>query len=282
MDRRQLLAAAGLLTLAACAPGADPADRGSSPDRPGVERLTYGSHPSQLVEARRHGGRGAPVGTLVLVHGGFWMQQHDLTSLDPLAVAAAERGWDVASLEYRRVGGGGGWPETFDDVAAGIDRLADWLRTPDVVTLGHSAGGHLAVWAAGRPGLAGTAWAAPLVRVSTAISFAGVLDLSAAHAAGLGNGAATALMGGPPDDRWPLADPTARVPLDVPVRCVHAPDDDLVPFSQSSEYVDRAVAAGADATLTRVTGGHFAATELGTQAADDLLDVLDAAADGRA
>lgn len=227
----------------------------------------------------RRTGSGVPVGTVVVIHGGFWQQQFDLTYFEPFAKAAAGRGWDVASLEYRRVGGGGGYPETFDDVAAGIDALADWLRTPDVVTLGHSAGGHLAVWAAGRPALEGTAWSAPAVAIGTAISLAGVLDLQASHDELLGNGAADELMGGPPDgSTWPLADPTSRIPLGVPVRCVHAPDDDLVPISQSQDYVDRATAAGADATLTEVSGGHFAATEPGTPAASTLLDVLDAAA----
>ncbi|GAA1744066.1 alpha/beta hydrolase [Aeromicrobium alkaliterrae] len=274
MDRRQLLAAAGLLALAACAPG------GSDPAPPPAEadRLTYGDHPSQFVDVRRRTGSGKPRGTVALIHGGFWQEQYDLTYLEPFAAAAAARGWDVASLEYRRVGGGGGYPETFDDVAAGLDALAPWLRTSDVVTLGHSAGGHLAVWAAGRPQLTGTDWASPAVTVATAISLAGVLDLQASHDELLGNGAADSLMGGPPDDRWLLADPTARIPLDVPVRCVHAPDDDLVPISQSEGYVDRATAAGADATLTEVTGGHFSATEPGSAAADQLLDVLDATA----
>lgn len=278
MDRRQLLTAAGLLALAACAPGGDSEKRPDDEVPTGSGRLTYGDHPSQFVDVRRRTGSGAPLGTVALIHGGFWMQQYDLTYLEPFATAAAERGWDVASLEYRRVGGDGGWPETFDDVAAGLDALADWARTPSVVTLGHSAGGHLAVWAAGRPQLTGTDWDSPVLPVSAAISLAGVLDLRAAHDANLGNGAAADLMGGPPDDRWSLADPTARIPLDVPVRCVHARDDDAVPFSQSSDYVDRAIAEGADAGLIEFTGGHFAMTEPGTAAADAVLTVLDASA----
>lgn len=275
MDRRQLLAATGLLALAAaCAPGGgDPAPPSAGTD----ERLAYGDHPSQFVDVWRRTGSGDPVGTVALIHGGFWRQEYDLTYLEPFAAAAAARGWDVASLEYRRVGGDGGYPATFDDVASGIDVLKGWLRTPDVVTLGHSAGGHLAVWAAGRPGLTSTRWSSPAVSVGAAISLAGVLDLQASHDELLGNGAADELMGGPPDgSTWPLADPSQRIPLDVPVRCVHAPDDDLVPISQSRNYVDRATAAGADATLTEVSGGHFAATEPGTSAASTLLDVLDA------
>jgi acetyl esterase/lipase len=273
VDRRQLLAAAGLLALAACTPGGDPA-----PASKDEGRLTYGDDPSQFVDVRRRTGSGAPLGTVVLVHGGFWRQEYDLTYLEPFAAAAADRGWDVATLEYRRVGGGGGFPETFDDVCAGLDRLAEWLRTPGVVTLGHSAGGHLAVWAAGRPRLAATPWDEPAVDVTAAISLAGVLDLRGARDAGLGNGAADELMGFPPDKRWDLVDPTAMLPLSVPVRCVHAPDDNLVPISQSQAYVDAVVATRGDATLTEVPGGHFQATEPGTPAADLLLDVLDSTA----
>lgn len=276
MDRRQLLAASGLLALAACTPGGGkPSPAAKDTD----DRLSYGQHPSQFVDVWRRNGSGDPVGTVVLVHGGFWQQQYDLTYLEPLAAAAAQRGWDVASLEYRRIGGGGGYPATFDDVADGIDVLKGWIRTPDVVTLGHSAGGHLAVWAAGRPALASTRWSSPAVRVAAAISLAGVLDLQASHDELLGNGAADELMGGPPDgSTWPLADPTYVIPLEVPVRCVHAADDDLVPISQSTDYVDRATAAGADATLTEVPGGHFGATEPGSAAGRVLLDVLDATA----
>ncbi len=262
--------------MAACTPGrSKPAPRAENTD----DRLTYGDHPSQFVDVWRRAGSGDPAGTVVMIHGGFWQEQYDLTYLEPLAAAATSRGWDVASLEYRRVGGGGGYPQTFDDVVAGIDRLDGWLRTPDVVTLGHSAGGHLAVWAAGRPGLTDSVWGSPVVDVRTAISLAGVLDLEAAHDDWLGNGAADELMGSPPEGSiWPLANPTYRLPLEVPVRCVHAPDDDLVPISQSRDYVARATAAGADATLTEVTGGHFSATEPGSAAANTLLDVLDATA----
>ena len=278
MDRRQLLAATGLLALAACTPGGAAPAPPAPPSGDTDDRLTYGEHPSQFVDVWRRNGSGAPVGTVVLVHGGFWQQEYDLTSLEPLAAAARQRGWDVASLEYRRVGGGGGFPATFDDVAAGIDALANWLRTPDVVTLGHSAGGHLAVWAAGRRWSTRPAWSSSAVRISAAISLGGVLDLQAAHDEVLGNGSADQLMGGPPDDTWPLADPTAQIPLGVPVRCVHARDDDLVPFSQSFDYVERATAAGTDATLTEVAGGHFEAIDPGTVAGRTVLDLLDATA----
>lgn len=143
-----------------------------------VTRHAYGDDPSQYGEL--HLPSGTPHGVVVVVHGGFWKAQYDADALGtPLARSLAGHGWAAWNLEYRRVGtgpgGGGGAPETFDDVAAGIDLLATLdLDTSTVVTLGHSAGGHLAAWAAAR-GRYGWADEVPVTHV---ISQAGVLDLA--------------------------------------------------------------------------------------------------------
>lgn len=238
-----------------------------------MERIGYGSHPAQFGELHRPGG--VSRGVVVVIHGGFWKAAYDLSLGDPLARSLADAGWTAFNLEYRRVGDGGGWPTTFDDIAAGIDALAQTdVDTTRVVTLGHSAGGHLAVWAAGRHLLTGTSWADPRVAVTAAISQAGVLDLEGAHAARLGAGAAEALVGGLPDARWKLADPLAQVPLDVPVRCVHATDDNLVPISQSTTYVDKATTVGADAALLEVEGDHFTVIDPRSVAWQRTLDLL--------
>ncbi|TGN63652.1 alpha/beta hydrolase [Nocardioides eburneiflavus] len=275
MRRRTLLAvpALGLVPaalLSACsdepAPGrGDEAPGGSRQD--GAVRITYGTDPSQLVALHRPSG--ASRGVVVVIHGGFWKSAYDHTLGTPLARSLAEQGWTAWNIEYRRVGNGGGTPETFDDVAAAIDALADVddLDLSTVVTLGHSAGGHLAVWAAGRPD--------PAVRVTHTISQAGVLDLVASERAGLGGGAAASLLGhtpGPDDAQW---DPRQQVPLDVPVWAVHAPDDDTVPFAQATAYVDAATAAGAEATLVEVTGGHFGVIDPSSPAWTAQLEVLD-------
>ncbi len=242
-------------------------------------RIPYGDDPSQYAELTRPAGESK--GVVVVIHGGFWLAQYGAELGQPLAASLAANGWTAWNLEYRRVGNGGGYPTTFDDVAAGIDALADVegldLRT--VVTLGHSAGGHLAVWAAGRPALTGTAWADPAVPVTAAVSQAGVLDLSAAAAANLGGGAVRAFLGEASDDgddRDALADPTAQLPLPVPVRCIHGRSDALVPLSQSSGYVALATAAGADATLTEVDGDHFVLIDPASQAWARTLELLDA------
>jgi acetyl esterase/lipase len=275
MRRRTLLAmpALGLVPsalLSACsgAPAADRAGRApGGPRQDGAVRITYGTDPSQLVELHRP--TSASRGVVVVIHGGFWKSAYDHTLGTPLARSLAEQGWTAWNIEYRRVGNGGGTPETFDDVAAAIDALADvdGLDLTTVVTLGHSAGGHLAVWAAGRPD--------PAVRVTHAISQAGVLDLVASERAGLGGGAAAALLGhmpGPGDAQW---DPQQQVPLDVPVWCVHGTDDAIVPLEQSEAYVREATAAGARAELVRVEGDHFVVIDADSEAWQAQLEVLD-------
>ncbi len=154
-------------------------------------------------------------------------------------------------------------------MAAAIDALADVedLDLSTVVTLGHSAGGHLAVWAAGRD--------EPRVPVTHAISQAGVLDLVASDRAGLGGGAAAALLGHAArtrDARW---DPQQQIPLDVPVWCVHGVDDAIVPLGQSEGYVADALAAGASAELVRVEGDHFVVIDPTTPAWQAQLEILD-------
>jgi acetyl esterase/lipase len=237
-----------------------------------VEQVRYGDGPAQFGELTRPDGPSK--GVVVVIHGGFWRSMYDLSLGRPLAESLVEHGWTAYNLEYRRVGNGGGYPETLDDVAAGIDALAtiDDLDTSTVVTLGHSAGGHLAVWAAGRPKLSGTPWGEPAVRVTAAISQAGVLDLRTAVRDNLGAGATLAFMGEHDD---PHADPSAQIPLDVPVRCVHGAADDTVPLSQSIEYVDRARSAGADAELIELDGDHFVVIDPASRAWVRTLEVLE-------
>jgi acetyl esterase/lipase len=153
----------------------------------------------------------------VVIHGGFWRDAYDRSLMDGLCRDLASAGWAAWNLEYRRLGGGGGWPQTFDDVAAGIDHLGSLVEDPRVVvTIGHSAGGHLAFWAAVRR--------EPRVRVTHAVAQAGVVDLVEAARLGLSRSAAEELLGGSPaavPERYELASPAARLPLRVPQLLVH-------------------------------------------------------------
>ena len=107
------------------------------------------------------------------------------------------------------------------------------------------------------------------------ISQAGVLDLRAAVEEHLGTDAALAFLGDADESTYDRADPLAQVPLDVPVWAVHARDDDTVPFAQATTYVDAATAAGAEATLVEVTGGHFGVIDTGSEAWAACVEVLD-------
>ena len=223
-------------------------------------RHAYGSDSSQFGELSTP--TSTSRGTVVIIHGGFWQSQYGLALGRPLAADLVKRGFTAWNLEYRRVGNGGGWPTTLADVAAGLDKLDDLgVDTDHVVAVGHSAGGQLAVWAAGRSGLHdGAPGASPKVSLTGVVSQAGVLDLVTAANDQVGGTAVPEFLGGLPNEvapRYAIADPIQAVPLDVPVLCVHSKADQNVPYSQSVAYVAAAQAAGAKATLHQVTGDHF-------------------------
>lgn len=239
-----------------------------------TRRLTYGDDPSQWADLTLP--EGTPRGVVVVVHGGFWRPEYGAELGEPLAADLVGRGWATLNVEYRRVGAGGGYPATLDDVAAAVDLLRGrGLDDGPVVTLGHSAGGHLATWAAARTRF--ERWSGG-VEVTHVVSQAGVLDLAHAAREGLGAGAVVALLGGTPEelpDAYDLADPTRHLPLDQPVWAVHAPDDLQVPYAQSTDYVAAATAAGGTATLVEVTGGHFDVIDTGSPAWRRIVAVLE-------
>lgn len=263
ISRRGILGTATVLatlgSLSGCGGPTRPA-----PGAPEPIRVRYGAHPEQYADLHLPAS-GTALAVVVVVHGGFWRAGYGADLGTPLAVDLANTGLAAWNLEYRRVGGGGGWPATFTDVAAGVDALRDRgqraaggrLDISRVVLLGHSAGGHLVVWAAGRHRLpAGAPGAAPAVRPVGAVSQAGVLDL--VDGARLGGGAVTDLLGGTPEtvpSRYRLASPVALAPLGVPVVCVHGTADNVVPLRQSERFV---AADRAQATLESLKGvGHF-------------------------
>jgi acetyl esterase/lipase len=233
--------------------------------------MAYGDDRSQYVELTLPAGQ--PKGVVVVVHGGFWKAAFDIAYGRPLAASLAEHGWAAWNIEYRRVGNGGGDPATFDDVAAAIDALRDQeLDLSRVLALGHSAGGHLATWAASRGRF--PRWESK-VDLTGVVSQAGVLDLTAAFDENLGNGAVVAFLGhrpGPDDARL---DPIRQVPLDIPVHCIHGTADVNVPISQSREYVAAAKAAGATAELTKVDGEHFVLVDPTSGVWQQTLTILD-------
>jgi acetyl esterase/lipase len=192
-----------------------------------------------------------------VIHGGFWRSRYGRKLMRPIARDLAARGWAAWNIEYRRLGrlSGGGWPCTFDDVANAVDVLADLpcLDLSRVVAIGHSAGGHLAMWAASRPGLPAEApGASPRVSVTAAVAQAGVVDLELAWRLQLSGGVVGRLLGGSPEeqrDRYAVASPRARLPLGVPMLLTHGDRDEIVPPVMSERFAEAARGAGDDCHL---------------------------------
>lgn len=222
--------------------------------------IHYGSGPRQVADLHLPDAAG-PHPIAVVLHGGHWQAPYTRLVMRPLCVDLARRGIAALNVEYRRLGReGGGWPQTFEDVAAAIDQLArPGLPDADldlerVTLVGHSAGGQLALWAAARGGLPpGATGAAPRVSAVRVLALSAVCDLPSAGAP------ARRLLGGSRaevPDRWEQADPMRRIPLAIPVGLVHGRDDKTVSIQRSRDYLAAARQAEADVTLTETAGNH--------------------------
>ncbi len=219
-------------------------------ERP-VETHAYGPGEHHVADLRLPDGEG-PHPVAVVIHGGFWRAPYTRDTTAALAVDLARRGFASWNVEYRRVGCGGGVPETLDDLVAALAHL-DTLDAPldldRTTAIGHSAGGHLALWSAGTGA------------VSAAVSLCGVAELAEAARAGIGQAAASEFVGGMPEERpeaYALADPLARLPTGVRQVLVHGVEDDQVPIEQSRRYAAAARAAGDPVELIELEGvGHF-------------------------
>ncbi|MFJ4314754.1 alpha/beta hydrolase family protein [Streptomyces lavendulae] len=240
----------------------------------------YGEHPDQVVDFYApRGGAGGPAPLVVVLHGGAWRAPYDRQHVTPFAEFLARRGFAVANVEYRRGSSlphqgsdgpvAGRWPETFDDIAAAMDALpglaARALPVADlhrVVVTGHSAGGHLALWAAARHVLpAGSPWRLPAPPpLRGVVALAPIADFAVAEELGVCGGASAQLLGGP--EHWaarlPSADPAALLPTGIATAVVHGREDIVVPHAVAESYVAAAGEAGELVGLTLLDGvGHF-------------------------
>lgn len=231
-------------------------------------RLSYGGDRLQFGDLWLPD-RAGPHPVAVVVHGGFWFNAYDLELMTPMSNAFAEAGVAAWNIEYRRIGdSGGGWPGTFLDCALATEYLSviapeHTLDMRHVVTIGHSAGGHLALWLAARGKIpAGdTLYSGKPLALNAAISLAGVADLRRGWELGLGGGAVEKLIGGSRDKmlaRFATASPAELLPLGVKQILIHGTADDRVPYEISQAYQALASSRGDDATLVTLPGaGHF-------------------------
>jgi acetyl esterase/lipase len=243
---------------------------------PPADRVVrYGEARSQFGELRLpSGGEAGRTPVVVVLHGGFWREQYSLSHIGQLCGALTREGWATWSLEYRRLGeSGGGWPGTFLDVAGGLEALRTLaeehaLDLERVVTVGHSAGGQLALWLAARGGgrvPVGSEIApsgeeeAPTVR--GAVALAAVSDLRMAVRLGLSANVAAQLLGGGPErypERYAAGSPVELLPLNGRTVLVHGESDEIVPVELSRAYWRQATGLGDEAELVTLGGaGHF-------------------------
>lgn len=245
----------------------------SRPAPPPDRTIRYGDGHDHVIDLRLPVGAGGARPLVVVVHGGFWRAAYDREHTGPQARAFAAAGHVVAVPEYGRVGApGGGWPGTFDDTARWSDSVVDLVCAElgedavdreRVVLVGHSAGGHLALWAAARHRLPESSpWrrSEPLP-VRGVVSLAGVADIELSATLRLSNGATQDLLGGEPTQvprRYAETDPAVLVPTGIPAVLAHGDVDDLVPIALSRSYEKHARAAGDSPALVELPGtGHF-------------------------
>lgn len=258
----------------------------SLPPPPADERIPYGAHPLQFGDLRLPTGEG-PHPLVAFIHGGFWRARYDLTHTGHLCEALREAGIATWNIEYRRLGDPyGGWPGTFQDVAQATDYVRHLLTlhpldSDRIVAAGHSAGGQLALWLAGRHRLPTSS---PLylpdpLQLRGAATLAGVVNLREAWELRLSNGVVRDLLGGTPEEipeRYSQTDPAELLPLGVPQALVHGTSDRNVPFALSTGYLRRAIKAGDQVRLFPLLNlGHFAPIDPCSPAWPAVLAALD-------
>jgi acetyl esterase/lipase len=218
-------------------------------------RISYGPLAEQFGELRLPKS-GILHAVVVFIHGGCWLNKFGVDHVTAISRALANQGYAVWSPEYRRVGdAGGGWPGTFEDISRSVQVLSEFageygLRLDRVIVMGHSAGGHLALWLAGQR-------SNRALPVRGVISLAGIADLLAYEE--LANECASSLprlLGGSSrqqPERWAEADPLRLMPFGVPATFIHGEFDEIVPLSQS----ENAAKATGGALHVVKGGGHF-------------------------
>ena len=230
-------------------------------------RIPYGPAPSNFGDLRLPKQAG-PHPVVVVIHGGFWRALYDLEHIGFLCAALTHHGMATWNIEYRRLGNpGGGWPGTFLDVAAAASHLralapAYHLDLTRVIAMGHSAGGHLALWLGGlaRVSRQSLIYSPDPLPLKAVISLAGVSDLRMAAELDLSSDVVEEFIGRRDDhpERYAAASPAELLPLGIPQFLLHGTLDENVPYEMSRRYAETARALGDAVELISFPGtGHF-------------------------
>jgi len=238
------------------------------PPTPADHRIAYGDDPNQFGQLRLPKKEGLyPV--VIVIHGGCWLSQYDLHHISPLATEITKMGYATWSIEYRRVGNkGGGWPGTFMDVAAGADHLNKLaqefpLDLNRVAAIGHSAGGHLALWLAARPKITAesTLYKQNPLPIKGVVSLAGVGDLSPPNLQEICGGVIQKLMGGTPanvPERYAQGSPQELLPGSVLLILIQGAQDQIVTERSVRDYFEAVKKSGDKVDLILLPeAGHF-------------------------
>jgi acetyl esterase/lipase len=271
----------------AAAPGRGPDGLMAWPDlleRPKAEpsaTLRYGTDSMQVVDLWLPEGRG-PHPTVLMVHGGCWQTEiADRRFMNWISADLRRRGIAVWNIDYRGVDReGGGYPGTFLDAAAAADSLREHaaryrLDISPLVAVGHSAGGHLALWLAARPGLpAGSPLRTPNpIPIHSVVSLGGLPDLEEAArppGSGCGTEVVARLTGAPSPARPDVFADTSiprLAPLGVRQVLVNGRQDRIIPTAYAEGYAVPMRAAGDDVRVRMVDRtGHVELIAPGTAA----------------
>ena len=249
----------------------------SLPVLPADHRIPYGRNASQFGDLWIPDLKPKALCPLVVFfHGGWWKSAYDLGYAGRLCAAFKAAGIACWSVEYRRVGNlGGGWPGTFLDAAAGFDfieQLAERfpLDLTRVVTMGHSAGGHLAFWIAGRHHIAPSSelFRSHLqIKLRGSISLAGAVDLrlllelATSEVFAHDKEEVVRLMGGQPrvvPDRYRAGNPGDLLPFSAPQILVQGTLDDQIPPELPQQWVEASRRSGSRSQFHLMDGlDHF-------------------------